>query len=349
MATVAQRLKHVRRFATWSPRSPWKVDHEHYQAWLDSLGCGRHTMLAHRTSLRGFYRWALSAHKISEDPTAEPEFVTKRLPVPEAWEEHFRAYRSYLRSNGMPESSVRIRLAQLRRLARDRAGLEPMQATLDDLVEWLAEKNWSSETRRGHRSAVRMFYKWAKETGRARKNPAAKLPVVKARRPAARPAAEHDITMAYARADRRQRIAVRLAADLGLRCAEAAVVHSRDLVDRGGQFSLIVHGKGQKVRVLPLSGSLAGMLRAAPEGYLFPGQVNGHISPHHLGKLVSSILPPGVTMHMLRHRFATLAYNVDRDVFTVQQLLGHASPSTTQGYVQIHEDHMRRLVEAVAS
>ncbi|RQP09081.1 MAG: integrase [Microbacteriaceae bacterium] len=224
-----------------------------------------------------------------------------------------------------------------------------MSATLDDLVEWLAEKNWSPETRRAHRSAVRTFYAWAKETGRVRKNPAAKLPVVRARRPAARPAAEYDITMAYAKADRRQRLAIRLAADLGLRCAEAAVVHTRDLVERDGRFSLIVHGKGQKMRVLPLTDSLAGALRAAPEGYLFPGKVNGHISPHHLGKLVSSVLPAGVTMHMLRHRFATLAYNVDRDVFTVQQLLGHASPTTTQGYVQIHEDHMRRLVEAVAS
>jgi site-specific recombinase XerD len=52
-------------------------------------------------------------------------------------------------------------------------------------------------------------------------------------------------------------------------------------------------------------------------------------------------------MHALRHRFATKAYNIDRDVFTVQQLLGHASPETTQRYVQVSDINMRRLVEAV--
>ncbi len=348
-STVLQRVKHVRRFAVWTERAPWQVDYEHYRAWIDGLTCQRNTVLAHRTSLRSFYRWAHGASKIAADPTDEPSFVTKRLPVPEAWDEPIRAWRSYMRAQGMPETTVQTRVSQMRRFARDRASLDPMSATLDDLAEWMASKNWSAATRRGHRSGLRMFYAWAKQTGRMSTNPAKRLASVKSQRYAARPAAELDIKLAYARADRRTQLALRLAADLGLRCAEASVVHSRDLIDRGGTLSLVVHGKGQKTRVLPLSPALATMLRAAPEGFLFPGQVNGHISSHYLGKLVSRALPTGVTMHMLRHRFATQAYNVDRDVFTVQQLLGHASPTTTQGYVQVHEDHMRRLVEAVAS
>lgn len=67
-----------------------------------------------------------------------------------------------------------------------------------------------------------------------------------------------------------------------------------------------------------------------------------------MGKVVSTLLPSGVTIRALRHRFATQAYSIDRDVFTVQQLLGHACPATTQRYVQVSDSSMRRLVDAVA-
>jgi len=53
-------------------------------------------------------------------------------------------------------------------------------------------------------------------------------------------------------------------------------------------------------------------------------------------------------MHALRHAFATRTYNVNRDVFAVQQLLGHSSAATTQRYVQVSDDSLRALVEAGA-
>ena len=54
-------------------------------------------------------------------------------------------------------------------------------------------------------------------------------------------------------------------------------------------------------------------------------------------------------MHGLRHRFATMAYQTDRDVFTLQAMLGHASPETTRRYVQVPSDAMRRMVENVSA
>jgi len=103
--------------------------------------------------------------------------------------------------------------------------------------------------------------------------------------------------------------------------------------------------------------SLAAAVRAQGPGYVFPGQVvdrhahtrtEGHLSARYVGKQLAAVLPGDVTMHMLRHRFATKAYNVNRDVFTVQRLLGHASPATTQRYVQVADARMRELVEAVS-
>ena len=101
--------------------------------------------------------------------------------------------------------------------------------------------------------------------------------------------------------------------------------------------------------------TLARSLRTLPEGYVFPGRIvekqrhsyAGRMSARYMGKKVKELLPDGVTMHALRHRFATRVYNHNRDVFTVQKLLGHASAATTQRYVQVSDERMRALVEAV--
>jgi integrase len=87
----------------------------------------------------------------------------------------------------------------------------------------------------------------------------------------------------------------------------------------------------------------------AARGYLFPGQIGGHVSAAHVGKLVSGLLPDRWTTHTLRHRFATRAYAIDHDLFTVQELLGHASADTTRRYVLVPDDAKRRLVAAVAA
>lgn len=60
-------------------------------------------------------------------------------------------------------------------------------------------------------------------------------------------------------------------------------------------------------------------------------------------------LPGDWTMHSLRHSAATRWYQVDRDVFTVQELLGHASPATTRRYVAVPNDALRATVDAASA
>jgi integrase len=245
----------------------------------------------------------------------------------------------------------------LRTFARENASADPYGITVSDLHEWMAGKAWARETRRGRKSTLASFYGWAVDTEHMTVDPTLKLPTVKAGDPVARPATDAEYTAALERAGERWELALRLGAELGLRRGEVARVHSADVVDRGEAGSwLTVHGKGAKVRTLPLSASLALSLRTRPPGYVYPGRIvekqrargEGHISARYLGKRIEQLLPDGVTMHALRHRFATRAYNVNRDVFTVQKLLGHASAATTQRYVQVADDRMRALVEAVS-
>ena len=138
---------------------------------------------------------------------------------------------------------------------------------------------------------------------------------------------------------------IRLAGEHGLRRAEIAVVHSRDVVHDLLGYSLQVHGKGGRLRYVPLADDVANAILDAA-GYAFPGKIDGHLSPWWVGKLVSRLLPKGWTTHTLRHRFATVSYAEDHDVFAVQDLMGHASPATTLRYVALADDAKRRLVEA---
>ena len=148
--------------------------------------------------------------------------------------------------------------------------------------------------------------------------------------------------------DWRVKLAARLSVELGMRRGEVACVNvDRDLIDSSDGAALIVHGKGGKTRVIPITESLAGELRKY-RGFVFPGNIGGHISPEWLGKLLSRSMPAGVSMHALRHRFTTRAYRATRDLVAVQRVLGHASPETTLVYLQMSDDALRRVVEAAA-
>jgi integrase len=192
-----------------------------------------------------------------------------------------------------------------------------------------------------------MFYGWAQGTGRMEGNPAESLPSIRAMAPNPRPTPDFAYRRALLAGDQRAVLMLRLAADCGLRRGEVAQVHSRDLEQDLGGWSLVVHGKGGKIRVVPLPASLAEQLLALPQGYCFPGQDSGHLSPQWVGTVIGRLLG-GYGMHSLRHRFATLSYMSDHDVFTLQAVLGHSSSETTRRYVQVPADAARRMVEDVS-
>jgi site-specific recombinase XerD len=86
----------------------------------------------------------------------------------------------------------------------------------------------------------------------------------------------------------------------------------------------------------------------SPTGYLFPGHLDGHLSPAWVGTLIDRTLEPGVTTHMLRHRFATVAYLAERDIRAVQTLLGHAKVETTIIYTAVPDGALSNAVNAAA-
>lgn len=276
------------------------------------------------------------------------------MPV-DGWVEAIALWLVWLRAAGRPNTTLALRAYQVRRLAAAMEPAGPWQVSADDLVGWLGDQGWSRNTLRSYRSAIRGFYRWAHGSGLIPVDPALGLPYVSERPPRPRPTPEAAYRQALARGDDRLRLMLRLAAELGLRRGEVAQVHRDDLERDLVGWTLLVHGKGGRTRRVPVTSPLATAIATQAcvdldgGGWVFPSRYHGgHLSAQYVGKLVALALPAGWSMHTLRHRFGTLAYSVDRDLFTVQGLLGHASADTTRRYVLVPDDAARETVTAVA-
>lgn len=262
--------------------------------------------------------------------------------------EEVEEWATWLRAVGRPETTIGLRSYHVTRTFRE-IETDPYQLDVDALIRWLASKSWKAETRRSYLSSLRAFYRWCQATGRRADNPAALIPAVKPPRGVPRPTPDVIYREALAAADERGRLMLRLAAVCGLRRSEIAQVRREHVVPDLTGYSLYVHGKGGHFRHVPLPDELARELLAGPAGWLFPSPTRAdHLTPAHVGKIVSGLMPQGWTCHTLRHRCATVAYAHERDLRAVQELLGHAKPETTARYTKVPADAVRRAVFAAA-
>jgi integrase len=260
----------------------------------------------------------------------------------------------WLAAGGASGQTLRVRRAVVRCMARRLGVSGPVDVSTVDLVAVCAAADWSNDHRRTVRTTLVGFYAWCITAGVVVDNIAEQLPRVPESTPKPRPAPDRVWHQLLAAAPPRERMMARLAGEAGLRRAEVAVVRRDDLVEDLMGWSLIVHGKGGKQRTVPLTESLAEAVRSYrdggynPRGYLFPGQIDGHLSPGHVGVLISRLMGEGWSMHKLRHRYASRGFAGTGNIRAVQEALGHASVATTQRYTAVTSREVRAVSEAAA-
>jgi integrase len=225
----------------------------------------------------------------------------------------------------------------------------PWSLKPDELVAYFAAQNWERETRRGRRTTLVSFYGWAVEAGRVSADPSTAIAKVRPGDPNPRPVPDRVYLEALIRADDDERLWIDLAAEHGLRRAEIAHIHSRDIVETLIGHDLIVHGKGGKLRTVPLTRPMARALIERGPGWVFPGDDDGHVSPRWLGKRVNTLLEGDWTIHKLRHRAATRFWSQSEgDPYAVADLMGWASLNMVRVYVKLPDDRLRRIVEGAS-
>jgi integrase/recombinase XerC len=138
----------------------------------------------------------------------------------------------------------------------------------------------------------------------------------------------------------------------GLRISEALGLKRRDI--DGSPDALTITGKGNKTRIVPLLPQVLRLIedyvRTCPyaltaEGPLFVGAKGGPLSPRIVQLAMASLrgalgLPDTATPHALRHSFATHLLARGGDLRSIQDLLGHASLSTTQIYTAVDAERL---------
>lgn len=269
--------------------------------------------------------------------------VLRSPHVGTGWGELIEGFDAWQRAARRPATTRELRRYQLRRFARDHA--DPAGVDTAVLAAWIGRQPWSAETMRSYRVTLRAFYGWARLFGHTSNDPAAMLPPIRPPQHFARPCPDDVWRRAAMTAEPRMRLAILLAARQGLRRGEVARLRREDLREDLRGWSLFVHGKGDRLRLVPLDDDMARMIRQCDPGWLFPGP-QGHLTPNHLGRLVAATLGGGWTMHTLRHRFATVTHDATKDLCVVQDLLGHAKVETTRLYVKVSDDALRAAVAA---
>ncbi|MCK1406742.1 tyrosine recombinase XerC [Bradyrhizobium sp. 76] len=146
----------------------------------------------------------------------------------------------------------------------------------------------------------------------------------------------------------------------GLRISEALGLTRREVPRPGEGDVLIVTGKGNKTRMVPVLQNVLELVQEyvamcpyplPAEGPIFVGARGGPLSPRIIQLAMERLrgalgLPDSATPHALRHSFATHLLSRGGDLRAIQELLGHASLSTTQIYTGIDAE---RLLEVYAS
>jgi integrase/recombinase XerC len=146
----------------------------------------------------------------------------------------------------------------------------------------------------------------------------------------------------------------------GLRISEALGLKRKDLPAPGADHVLTVTGKGNKRRMVPVLAQVLSLIadyvalcptKLAPEGLLFIGARGGPLSPRIIQLTMARLrgalgLADTATPHALRHSFATHLLARGGDLRAIQELLGHASLSTTQIYTAVDAE---RLLEVYRS
>lgn len=157
----------------------------------------------------------------------------------------------------------------------------------------------------------------------------------------------------------RDRAVLLLLYGAGLRISEALSLRRKD-APSAARDTLLIRGKGGKERIVPVLAiareAVAQYLamvpfRLGPEDPLFVGVKGGPLSPRIIQLAMQRTreelgLPETATPHALRHSFATHLLSAGADLRQIQELLGHASLSTTQIYTEVDRDRLLSIYDA---
>ena len=249
-------------------------------------------------------------------------------------------------------------------------------ASLADFRSWLSARaadGLTASSRARALAGVRNLFRWLDRSGRLHNSAIGLVRQPRVRRLVPRPMTEEKTGTVLTDAEvlpdadwvgKRDRALLVLLYGCGLRIDEALSLNRGQAPQAGAAGksvgTVVVTGKGRKQRVIPVlpvvTDAIQAYLTACPfaglaDDPLFVGVRGGRLNPGVAERQFRAVrrrllLPDSATPHALRHSFASHLLGNGADLRTIQELLGHASLSTTQRYTEVDAE---RLMEVYRS
>jgi integrase/recombinase XerD len=235
--------------------------------------------------------------------------------------------------------------------------------TLAAYISELRKAGLSARTAARRLSALRQFHRFLLREGVRADDPTALLDTPRLPQSLPKYLSEAEVDALLRAADRREgrgglvaRAALEILYATGLRVSELLALPQSALA--GDAALLLIHGKGGRERIVPLSDAAkqAATALATDTGtqrFLFPGRDRRKpMTRQALFLLLKQVAlragldPARVSPHVLRHSFASHLLAHGADLRCLQLLLGHADVGTTQIYTHVLAERLQRLVEA---
>lgn len=240
-------------------------------------------------------------------------------------------------------------------MARDQVDLRRIDnLAIRAYLAHLARRKLARSSVARHLSALRSFFKYLMREGKVETNPARTVATPRREKhlPAVMQPADVTALIDQPEGDgpliARDRAFLELLYASGLRISELVGIDLDDLELRSRLVK--VHGKGSKERIVPFGSKAESALRAwlkvreadPDEQAVFVNYRGERISARSVRRLFDryargASMKAGVSPHTMRHSFATHLLNAGADLRAIQELLGHASLSTTQKYTHLND------------
>lgn len=284
----------------------------------------------------------------------EKETSVKDRELSQKGKSDIAKYRSWLESHRFPATTIRTYTSMMTTFLKFVSPREANECNADDLIrmvyEYILPRRLSYSFQNQLISAVKKFYS---EICRQVIDPGEFT----------RPRMQHRLPNVLSKEDvkrildapvnEKHRVILSVIYGCGLRRSEVLMLEPQD-IDRDRLLLIIRQSKGFKDRVVPVSAKLVDMIdsyikRYQPVRYLFEGQKAGiRYSVTSVEKVFRMAcdkvgIKKSITLHGLRHSYATHLLEAGTDLRYIQELLGHKSSKTTEIYTHVTDKSIQRI------
>lgn len=290
----------------------------------------------------------------------------------DTWQRYLRDFASYLKlEKGLADNSIVAYLRDVSHMADYMGGMniEPEEVTADllrQLLNVLNDIELSPLTQRRMISGWRTFYKMLVVEGVMGSSPAELLDLPKSARHLPDVLTDEEITRIQSTFDLslpdqyRNNVIIEVLYGCGLRVSELVNLKLSNIYDEEQMLQVI--GKGDKERWVPINPTALELLltyihtvrshvniKPSEKNYVFINRLGTHLSRNYVFMFLKQAVADAqikkrISPHTLRHSFATELVENGADLRAVQEMLGHASISTTEIYTHISRDTLRNTI-----